>query len=712
MLGRTSLALGVVVLALAHAQAAAGVTEQPRPLVRVDTGDRSWRLTGSVFSRKTNKVLKVPSWTGTYELVLPTGPGTNRPSTSKLPTITATVYFFPTVERTKDVMISPSGGGFKTDLAPQIGGVDEASGIMLQVGQEAKNQLPPGTETGKHLVEVRARRGSVTFSFTGRPVGVELLPFTREFLKGNRVLGEWKETEIAIDASAGDKKHKLGGSVAADELWRGTVNLAEKNDLTLELSLKRVDFRVESSGIVRGDEHPLEGARVAVEAQGEKLRGASDAEGRVNISIGRVTQRRAIRFSVLAPGQEQPTPGLLTLRYGRDKEKLLDEGKYLPTAAPSSPVHEEVARRTLEFLKAIFNEDVARFPRSLDHDRFGPVEYAPQPHFLHVVTWRLAKESKDKETSKAARGCLPLEKLEEGRDSTDAQLAAALESIEAAVGLGLETGDQAWLHAADVKVRELQALRNAGQQWGERSARACLALWRLAELARDPEREAQAKRETDALVRAISADPEPTETVVSRKGVREIPQSGSAGAHAWAALALWKGFELAGEAGYKATAIAQVQHLVEKHLEHGVVGYSHMQKAEHPELARSTFVGEGAYPETAAAVHALLLTFHHTHDRTYSDHALAIRNRVLGYWRKEYGGFGKLEYWESATAGNKDPKAGLKPLASKRQASAYQQPWALNVFLPTFYPYWGDPVKEERPSRGLLDFLFNRKREE
>ena len=709
--------VGVAMAISWPAMAAGAVSPSPRPLVRIDAGGSNWRLTGSVFSRKTNKVLRVPSWSGTYEMVMPTGAGERPSTTHSIPTLSATVYYFPQEARTKDVMISPSGSGFKVDLTKSLEGVDEASGVELQVTAESALQLPGNPPPGKHLIEVRVRKGPIAFTFTARPVGTDLLDFARQFLKENCVLGEWREIDIAIDGAVGDRKLHLESSVASDEVWRGVLKLAEKDDLTLEYSIKRVAYRAEQSGIERGESTPLEGAHITIEAQGEKVKGTTDAAGKIAIAVGKITQRRAMKFEVEVPGQDTPSKGLLTLRYGHDKEKLLDAGKYLPTAAPSSPVAEEVSHRMLDFLKAIFHDDAGRFPRSLDHDKMGSLEYAPPPQFLHVMAWRLAKEAKDKDTSRAARGCLPLGKLLENSevgesDSGDAMLATHFESQEAAIALALETAEHGWLHAAAHKLKELSPPFKGGTGWGERAARRCLGLWRIAELDRDAEGEQEAKRETDALSRAIATDPEPTETVVTKKGVREIPQSGSAAAHAWAALALWKGFEMAGEQGYKNTAVSQAQHLLDKHLDRGSVGYSHMQPGEHPELSRSTFVGEGAYPETAATVHALLLTFHHTHDRTYSDAALLIRSRVLGYWRKDFGGFGKLEYWESATAGAKDPKANLKPLASKRQASAYQQPWALDVFLPAFYPYWGDAVKEDRPTRSFLDFILNRKRED
>ncbi|MBI4858906.1 MAG: hypothetical protein HY815_01325, partial [Candidatus Riflebacteria bacterium] len=57
---------------------------------------------------------------------------------------------------------------------------------------------------------------------------------------------------------------------------------------------------------------------------------------------------------------------------------------------------------------------------------------------------------------------------------------------------------------------------------------------------------------------------------------------------------------------------------------------------------------------------------------------------------------------------SKDPRAQLKPLASKRMASIYQQAWALIIFMPTLYPYWGEGVKEAKSSKGLLDFLFKK----
>ena len=709
----------MVVAALAMgwpALAASAVQEQPRPLVRLDAGGHTWRLTGSVFSRKTNKVLRVPSWSGTYEMVLPTGAG-ERPSTShSIPTLSATVYYFPSVERTKDVMISPTASGFKEDLKSQLEGVDEASGVQLSLSADGAGNLPGNPGAGKQVVEVRARKGSIAYSFTARPIGTDLIPFARQFLSQNNVLGEWRETDIAIDATLGDRKMHLDGSVAADEVWRGVLKLAEKDDLALDFHLTRVEFRAEQFGIERGESSPLEGARVVVDAQGDKVKGNSDDSGHVAIAVGKVSQHRAMTFEVEVPGQEVPSKGMLTLRYGRDKEKLLDAGKYQPTTAPASAATEDVSHRMLEFLKAIFHDDAGRFPRSLDHDKLGSLEYSPPPQFLHVVAWRLAKEAKDKDASRAARGCLPLDKLEASNDAAsdagDAALAGFFESLEAAIALAVETGEIGWLHAAAHKLKELAPPFKAGVPWSERVARRCLGLWRLAELERDPEGEQQARRETDALMRAIQADPEPTETVVSKAGAREVAQSGAAGPHAWAALALWKGFELAGDPGYKNAAVAQVQHLMEKHIAGGVLSYSHVQTGEHPGISRSTFLGEGAYPETAAAVHALMLTFHHTHDRTYSDAAQAVRSHVLSYWRKEFGGFGKLDYWESATAGTKDPRSDLTPIASKRQASSYQQPWALDVFLPTFYPYWGEAIKEEQPRRGLLDFLFNRKHED
>ena len=716
MLGRRTSVVGVALALVWPALAASAVQEQPRPLVRLDAGGHSWRLTGSVFSRKTNKVLKVPSWSGTYEMVMPTGAG-ERPSTShSIPTLTATVYYFPSEDRTKDVMISPTATGFKEDLKAQLTGVDEASGVQLSVSPDGATALPGNPAAGKHVVEVRARKGSIAYTFTARPVGTDLIPFARQFLTQNNVLGEWRETDIAIDAALGSSKLHLDGSVAADEVWRGVLKLAEKDDLTLEFHLSRVEYRAEQNGIERGGSSPLEGARVVVEAQGEKLKGNTDDSGRVSVAVGKVTQRRAMTFEVEVPGQDVSSRGMLTLRYGHDKEKLLDAGKYAVTTAPTSPVTEEVSKRMLEFLKAIFHDDAGKFPRSLDHDKLGSLEYQPLPQFLHVMAWRLAKQAKDRDASKSARGCLPLEKLEGGEvgmsDAGDAALASHFESLEAPLALAVETADNAWLHAAAHKLKELAPPMKAGQPWGERNARRCLGLWRLAELERDPQGEQDARRETDLLMRAIATEPEPTESVLSKAGAREIAQSGSAGGHAWAALALWKGFEQAGEPGYKNAAVAQVQLLMTQHLDRGMVGYSHVQQGEHPGLSRSTFIGEGAYPETAAAVHALMLTFHHTHDRTYSDAALAVRAKVLGYWRKEFGGFGKLEYWESATAGVKDPKADLKPVASKRQASAYQQPWALDVFLPTFYPYWGEPAKEEAAKRSFLDILFNRKRDE
>lgn len=702
------MALGLVWPVLA----ASAVNQPLKPLVRLEAGGHTWRLTGSVFSRKTNKVLRVPSWSGTYEKVLNTGAGGRPVGRPQIPTLSATVYYFPEEARTKDVMISPTGSGFKIDLSKSLPNIDEASGVELQVTADSSSQLPGNPPVGKHLVEVRARKGPIAFTFTARPIGTDLLSFAKTFLQDPAILGEWRELDIAMDGVVGDKRAHLESSVASDEIWRGVLKLNEKEDLTLEMLLSRVQYRAVQSGIERGESSPLEGARVTIEAGGDKFRGTTDSTGKVSLAIGKVTQRKAMKFDVEVPGQDGTSKGVLTLRYGRDKEKLLDAGKYLPTAAPGAA--EDVSAKMLEFLRSIFHDDAARFPRSLDHDKLGSLEYTPQPQFLHVLAWRLAKQAKDKDISRAARGCLPLNKLEladaEG-NAADAALASYFESPEAPIALALETGDHGWLHAAAHKLKELGASKGSAG-WGERSARRCLGLWRLAELERDSGGEAQAKRETDALVRAIAADPEPTETAVTKKGVREIPQSGSAAAHAWAALALWKGFELAGEQSYKATAVAQAQHLLDKHIDKGSVGYSHMQPGEHPELSRSTYVGEGAYPETAAAVHALLLTFHHTHDRTYSDASNLVRSKVLGYWRKEYGGFGKLEYWESATANAKDAKANLKPLASKRQASSYQQPWAVDVFLPTFYPYWGEGLKEERPTRSFMDFLLNRKRED
>src|SRR5579862_128035 len=49
---------------------AAGIQRDSRTQVLIKTQGQSWRLVSSVLSRQTNKVLRVPSWNGSYEPLL------------------------------------------------------------------------------------------------------------------------------------------------------------------------------------------------------------------------------------------------------------------------------------------------------------------------------------------------------------------------------------------------------------------------------------------------------------------------------------------------------------------------------------------------------------------------------------------------------------------------------------------------------------------
>ncbi|MBI4862013.1 MAG: hypothetical protein HY815_17410, partial [Candidatus Riflebacteria bacterium] len=679
MIGKPSM----MVLALAFMPWLALLAEeQPaaqalKPKAWVNTKGGSWKLVSSVFSRQTNKVLRVPSWTGTYELQVPPSPKADGAAPQqRAHTLTTTVYYFPTPDRTKDVMVNPSGGGFKTDLKAQIPGVDDAYGMSLQVTQATPLDATETATPGKYLVEVRCRRGRVVYTFRGRPVGVDLLSFASEFLRENHFLGEWKETAIVM-----------------------TLKLDEGTALSLEFHLRRVVCRADQNGIQRGESAPLEDAKVKVDAEGSVSVASSDARGVARITVNKMMQRRAILFRVAVPGNDRETIGLLKLRYGREKEKLLDAGRYQSTPAPTGPATAEVSKRVYQFLRTIFHDDLGRFPRALDQDRLGVMEYTPVPQLLQILSWRLSKEAKDKEAALEFKACLPLDKSREEKGSYESQkdpaTTAQLDCPEAALGLAVETGDLAWLEENHLKLGDSPPPRSSPKSWNELLARRCLVLWRVAELGRGSAQEAQAKRESDALVRSINGNTDPVESSTAKNRVVEIVGSGSPGAHTWAAVALFKGFEMVGDASYKACALAQVQHLKEKHLADGVLCYSHLAPGERPGATHSAPHREGAYREIAALVHGLLLSFHHTHDRAYSDTAILVRNNILGCWRKEYGGFGKLDYWDNRASGeSKDPRAQLKPLASKRMASIYQQAWALIIFMPTLYPYWGEGVKE------------------
>jgi len=694
---------------------AAGATTDLKTQTWIHGEGGSWKLVSSIFSRQTNKVLRIPSWTGTYEWQ---GKSVARDGSTSVQrssqTLTATVYYFPAVERTRDIMISPSGTGFKTDLKTQLPGVEEAYGMTLQVAPGSSMDTPGGPGPGRHVVEVRCRKGRIVTTFAGHPVGVDLVSFAREFVKSNGILGEWKETAILIHASQGDKELYLKGSVAADETYRGVLKLSASENLILDFHLRRVVCRANQTEIQRSETTPLEDAKVVVTADRTTVKGVSDSKGIARVELGKISQRRAITFKVAMTGQERETLGLLRLRYGRDKERLLDSGRYLPTSAPAGVSFEEVSKSMLAFFRSIYQDDAGHFPRTVEQDRLGTLEYSPRPEFLHTLAWHLAKAAKDKESIEDYRNCLPLDRLKDvslaTQDLEDGQITSLFESVEAVLALELETGDLGWLRVARRKLDENQF--RTGKSWGERTARRCLALWRIAELSKDSSLELLAKRETDALLRALSTSLEPTEFVITKRQVKEISGSGAPGGHAWAALALFKGFELIGESTYKAVAVTQVKHLVEKHLERGVVGYSHEQPGERPGASRSTLSWEGAYPELAATIHALLLGYHHTLDRGLSDSALAARTKLLGYWRKEYGGFGKLDYWEGVApgaGGDSDEKSEPRPVVLRKVSSSYQQPWALVAFFPSLYPYWGDGIKDETKSRGILDFLFQRR---
>ncbi len=691
---------------------AAGIQRDTRSQVIVKTPGQSFRVVSSVLSRQTNKLLRIPSWTGTYEPLLNETSDATDPVQPRhiRQTLSVTVYYFPTPERTKDVMINLTNGGLREDLKGQLPNVTEAQGLYLDVAPKSKLDGPSGPGAGRHLIEVRARRQAVVYTFTARPFNAQLLSFAQEFLRANRVLGEWKETAILIKAHAGSKELVLTGSVAADEVYRGVLTLEDATDVSLDFQLKNALYRADQSGIQPGPSSPIAGAHVSVETASDGFKGTTDANGAASLDVGKLSQRRALRFSVTIPEQDRETLGLLTLRYGRPKEKLLDAGRYQPSTGPVSLSDEEVFKRSLEFLKSVFNDDLARFPRSLDQDKLGSMDYTPQPYFLHAFAWRLAKLGKEVDFARAVKGNLPLDKLNEAE--LGSETGVSLESAEAALAIAVETGENGWLKVALQKIRApAEALASKG--WSERSAHRCLVLWRAAELSQEAAVIQEARRETDQLARAIGASPDPTELVIARDSIREIPGSGSPGAHAWAAMALLKGFEIQGEASYKAVALTQVQHLMERHLARGVLGYSHLQEGERAGISRTTLAQEGAYPEAAAAVHALLLAFHHTHDRSFNDQAVAMRSRILSYWRREYGGFGKTDYFEGSGAGaERDPKLLLKPLVSRRQVSVFQQPWAAITFAPGFYPYWGQAAREEKPTRGLLDILFNRKQPE
>jgi hypothetical protein len=688
---------------------AAGIQRDTRSQVIVKTAGQSWRLVSSVLSRQTNKLLRIPSWTGTYEPLLNEASDATDPVQPRhiRQTLSVTVYYFPTPERTKDVMINLTNGGLRADLKTQLHNVTEAQGIYLDVAPNSSLDKPTGPGPGRHLIEVRARRKAVVYTFTSRPFSPQLLNFAQDFLQANRVLGEWKETAILIKAHAGDKELVLTGSVAADEVYRGVLALEETSEVGLDFQVKNAVYRADQSGIQPGPSSPIGGGRVSVDTISDSFKGTTDATGAAHVDVGKLSQKRALRFTVTIPEQDRETVGLLTLRYGRPKEKLLDQGRYQPTPGPASVVEEEVFKKAVEFLRSVFNDDLGRFPRSLDQDKLGSADYTPQPQFLYTFAWRLAKLAKDVDFARALKSCLPLDKLNEAELGSEA--GAPLESAEAALALAVETGENGWLKSALQKIRPPGESRQQ-RGWSERSARRALVLWRAAELSQETAVMQEARRETDQLAKAIGASPDPTELLIARDRIREVPGSGSPGAHAWAAIALFKAFEIQQEASYKAVALTQVQHLMERHLDRGVLGYSHIQEGERAGLSRTTLLQEGAYPEAAAAVHALLLAFHHTHDRAFNDQALAMRSRIFSYWRREYGGFGKTDYFEGSGSGaERDPKLLLKPLVSRRQVSVFQQPWAMITFAQGFYPYWGQAAREEKPSRGLLDILLNRK---
>jgi hypothetical protein len=699
---------------------ARGVAREARPLLRIDTASSTWSLTRSVFSRQSSRSLKVPSWVGTYSGAAASAHGESGTGRSSR-TVTATVYYFAAADSTQPVMIPARGEiGYKVDLTGAIGGVDQATGFRFST--DPGEPVPAGAESPGRtpFIEVRCRRGTTVFTFTGRPVGVDLIAFAREFVASNRILGEWRETEVEVAARCGDRSSLVKGAVAPDEVYRGTIRLSDSEPVTLTFTVRRLRKRADQKGIWTEEVTPVEGARIALEARGTIHRETADAAGRALLDLAKVSQSRALRFHVGLARGEPEVMGLLTLRYGREKEKLLDAGRYQPTEGPGGISADEVSRKLLAFLKAIFHDDLGRFPRSLDQDRIGALEYTPRPHFLHVLLWRLAREQRDVDAARSGRSCLPLDRLKrlsgEAEDvPDDATVASLFDSLEAPLALAMETGETGWLKAASRKLRSLASpARSApGKAWGEQGARRCLALWRMAELAGDMNVEAAAKRETDALMHAIAASPEPSEPAPGGNGERgrDPIESGAAASHAWAVLALYKGFQSCGDAGYKAAAESQAERLLKTHVDRGHVGYSHLADGERAGECRAGHAGEGAYPEVAATVHALILAFSHTRNRDFNDAALRIRSNVRGFWRSEYGGFGKLEYVDGAGATVKGQKLNVRPpIASKRQASAYQQPWALVTFLPSMYPYWGEasPKDEDRPSRGILDFLFNR----
>jgi len=114
----------------------------------------------------------------------------------------------------------------------------------------------------------------------------------------------------------------------------------------------------------------------------------------------------------------------------------------------------------------------------------------------------------------------------------------------------------------------------------------------------------------------------------------------------------------------------------------------------------------GAYPELTAAIHAGLLVHKGTANRNFHEATMRLKAKALTYWRKKYGGFGNLTYWDGPITAAQDARKTTIPINSKSQASIYQQPWAVLAFMPQFYPYWGEGVVEKRRPKYLLDLLF------
>lgn len=687
----------VLVLGLGLMGLPVAVTAQTTPegaplnATSVTVAGSEWFLAKSFFARQATQNLKVPSWMGVYRGPEETG--------KKPPLIQLDVYYFPVEAATQELLLERKSVAPPQDIVSMLPRVDQA----LAFAEGSPNDPPER----RPWQEIRWRRGVVVATVTASPPDPRLLEFARSFLSRDRLLGEWQETSLAVRARdpAGEELNVKGG-IQADESFRGWLEAPSAVPMEMAFHVNKVTIQADLEGIRPTRAVPITDAVLALETLDEIVDTQADAQGVARVHLDALSQRRALNLSVTSPNLAQPIRGSVFLRFGDAKSPLSADGRYHPPAPPQDSSLDKLSTAFLDFVSAVYNQDLGAFPVTIDEDRPGPVSTSSaRPYLLQGLSWHLARAFGRKDLARELETVLPLEhaaSIGSGNDE-EKRLMQRFDNAEASLTIYMETEDAAWLELTRAIVQDPQRRPPPLKgHWCEESARRVLVLWRLHELMKDVTLEAEAKSASKQLLAAVEAHVEPASLIRKKEGHEVVPSAGSPGPHAWATLALIKSHELMGESAYWQGALVQASHLLDTHTNKGRLVFSHKQGDEQPLPGLGD--GPGAYPETAAALHAFLRVYEGTGNRAFEAAARDIRERVFSYWRPEFGGFGTLQYWDGSLVAGEN--GATFPVNSKKQASIPQQAWAMLTFFPRFHPYWGPSQSTQQAKRRVLDILF------